>query len=232
MLSNWPSVRLVSGKADDDVQLLVAIVGPVGADIQPLGDHLDEPADYRHVGAEAARLLMVDLQFPFDARNRAAVLDIAQAFHLLDPRAYQVDQRVQTFPVVRGQLDMDRFADRRSAFLFPGLDDDARDIGAARLDVSQNFVGRPALVPLDEIQRNRADYIFSFLGAAFPLAAGGIDGDELTLFLGDIQHMGFDPGNEFVLLQGRQVAARMNLHHWRGLVRPRGRTPRPFPNVA
>ena len=70
---------VVGGKAHADVEFLVGIVGPVGAQLDAVGHQLDDAADQRNVGAKLGGLGPVDLQAPLDAGQRPRVLGIDHA---------------------------------------------------------------------------------------------------------------------------------------------------------
>src|SRR3546814_14435211 len=61
---------------------LAAVVGAVLAQLHAVGDHAHVAADQADVGAELGRLGAIDLQFPFDAGDLRAVLDVDEAAHL------------------------------------------------------------------------------------------------------------------------------------------------------
>ena len=71
---------LIGGEADADVDFLVGIVGTVVVDLETVGHQLHDVADVHDVCAEAAGLLPVDRNLPFDARCRSRVFKLDQAF--------------------------------------------------------------------------------------------------------------------------------------------------------
>ena len=65
-----------------DIDFFVAVVGSVFAQVHAVGDHPDIAANERNIGPELGRLCAVDLDFPLNAGNRAAVLYVDETADL------------------------------------------------------------------------------------------------------------------------------------------------------
>ena len=72
-------VALVKREAQPDIEFFVGIIGTVFGKLDPVGDHLDGIAQQGDIGAVAGGLFTIDMQPPFDARQRPAVFDIDKA---------------------------------------------------------------------------------------------------------------------------------------------------------
>lgn len=109
-----------------DVHDFVGGIGAVLAHPESVGDKLHRDADERDVCVVEGGLGTVDVEFPFDAGQRTRVVDVAQPGH---PRVHVVPDcgydRVEKCLLLGGELDLDRFADRRTSLGFPDLDRDA-----------------------------------------------------------------------------------------------------------
>src|SRR3546814_16897628 len=92
-----------------------------------------------------------------DLGDLRAVLDVDEAAHLPhglgDAQGDGLDQRW-----IRGRhLDLHRLAHWWAGFLLARLDEDAAEDGAALADLGEDLVGRAALEPVGELQRDPAD---------------------------------------------------------------------------
>ena len=69
-------VAILFRQTHDDVDFLGAVVGPVVAQVHAVGQHAHIAADQADIGVELCGLGAVDRQFPLDAGNLGAVLDV------------------------------------------------------------------------------------------------------------------------------------------------------------
>ena len=122
---------LVRGEAHADVDLLVRIVGPVGADLDAVGHQLDDAADEADTSApKRGRLRAVHLQPPLDAGQRPRVLGVEHAGLLRDDLADLVDGVLAAHP---GTVD--------DASMMMGLPCSGPSLRRARLDHEAGDVG-------------------------------------------------------------------------------------------
>ena len=101
---------------------------------------------------------------------------------------------------------MYRLASLRSFTRLACLDVDARKAGDACPYLGEDLVGRSALVPVDEVQRDRADLVFS--GTLATAAGFRVHAFDFV----EIEHERLDLADQEVFFLRRQVAACANFN--------------------
>ena len=206
-LVELPEVPFGEAVAHADVDLLVAVVGPVVAEQHAIGHQLDLRADRGDVGAEAAGLLAVDHDAPFDARHRPAVAHVLEAGQPAKEAPDLVHDRLERLGVGGGDLELHRLAHRRPCLGLPLLDPDAGEVRGARADLGQDLRRRPARAPVGELQQDDADHVLVDVLAPEVNAAAGVDRLQPV----DRQQPLLDLGHQTIPLDRRQIAAGVDL---------------------
>ncbi len=189
--------------ADTNLDLVIAVIGTVLADHDAVRNQLHHRADQRDVCAEPCRFGPVDLDLPLDTRQRATILDIDDGGMLLEFGAYHCDRVFDQPGVARRELDKNRLANRRARVGLAGFYRDAGQVRGTLTHLSQDCIGAAALIPLDQVERHRADLIGRL---------AHITRLDVQVFdLGHAEQPLFDLPHQVVLLVNGQVATSANI---------------------
>ena len=192
----------------------LGVVRAIFADLDAVRDELDHVADERNVGAETSSLRTIDVDLPFDPRKRPRIVYVVYTFYGFQCITYASRCLCKDKRVARRKFDLYRFALLRPVLCLAGLDGNPDEARGALADVGKNLVGRPALVPFDEVERNRADKI---LGSALAERAAAATATATTGFrihtldFVQAEDVGFDLANEEVFFIGAEIAARFDV---------------------
>ena len=211
-------IAVLVGEAGDDVDLVVALIRPVVAELEAAGDQLNRVADAGDVDAIARRLGAVDVDLPFDAGNRPRILDAHQAIHLVQMSAQRGDGGLEQGRIARRELHIDGLAGRRAGFLVARLHMDAGQALGALEDLRDDLGRGPALIPFGELDIDGADRVLRQVLAADIAGGGlgdGIDGLELVMLGLHGQDLVLDLAHQLVAFVDRQIAAAMDLQQRR-----------------
>ena len=204
-------------QANDDVDFVFGIVRPVLADLDAIGDELHHGTDSRNAGIVAACFLAIDGDFPFDAGQGTAVLDILQVLLAVEEGANPADLLGQQVIIVRCQLQANVLAGGWPALKLADFHLDAANIGGALADFLEDFrrlapfgvVGEFDLHDDQNVGRHvlRCGKIDP---AAATATAGGGCRQHDVVDAGNLQHFTLDLDTDVADVLAGKIAPRLN----------------------
>ena len=196
-------------QTDDDIHLVVSIVRAVIADLDAVGHHLYSIADYRDVGTKTGCLGTIDTDLPLYARQRPVILHINEATDFIQHLAYLDHRRLEQLWIARTQLELHRFAYRRSSLLLADFDNDAGDIAGTLAHLREDGTGWAPQLPIGEFHLDHTDGVLRQVLAAQVNATARVE----SLNLLHVEQTLFDPPYQRILLVYREIAAGTHMQH-------------------
>src|SRR5262249_4050428 len=169
----------IGRKAHENVHRFVAVDRPVFGRFQSIGDKLDGAANRVYAGAVFCGLGFVDFDLPIDARQRQAIVEVADIAARSKHGGNLARSRRQLRGIQRRELHLNGLARGPARARRRHFDKDAWDIDGLGADGVHDLVRRRPAAPVRELELDHADGVFGeFAHAARLLADAGVHGLE------------------------------------------------------
>ena len=144
----------------------------IRGDLKPGGEQLNGTADGGDIGSHTGSGFAIHMHLPLDARQAAVILNIGKAAKVAHHRRDLINPCIGNVRVGSTHLQHNRLAAAGAHLLLLKLQGNAWDILGALSHIRQNGASRTALIPVDKLELQHANYITTHLLVGHSVRAG------------------------------------------------------------